>query len=338
MLVQREKQVLRPSAPTWKKIPRKRSEEYWDSQVHISSETPIIRDSWLYQWTACPPKAFVHHKTIFRSCTPLDIVQNGWTLLKPAVHDIAGVFSLPVPDDVDDQKDLTMLKWLSLSHVGADKMPFWKRPCSMGIYGDEYVVAATLLSRKMPPFIPFNLYLKLRENKLWRNLRYRAGYQMFQARFDTGQTFYTEQQNLFCSVRYGLTSDISDFTERSYLWAVLDIEGVLLPTPCRTCIAPDFSDLPGKVEQVTTDCYSFVRRLGAAWLREVGTYEVYKWLRRRLSEKDLPEHMLTSLRQSSLLDKCLNRLDVLRAVMQMMNLKSDEDIPLYVSLVQRLAS
>lgn len=332
MLLQTKKIVL-PSVTQHlrEKTPRKNSEQYYDTQARIDSETPIVTDQWLYAWNSMPPESFIRHKTIFRQCTPSDIDRNGWILLKPTVKELADVFGVPMPK-IEEDKDLTMFQWLSLGYEDASNYPYWKRPCFMGIYGDEYVVAASRLSHKRPPFIPFNLYTRLQENSQWKNLRCRASYRHFQARFHAGYSFYMEQQNLFCSVSYGVNLDIH---RRGFLWAVIAIDGTFIPLPDRILFSSDLSDLPDKVMQLNARCQHFIQQLGAAWLKEHGREEIYPLVRRLVQPVKVPTDVLNTLRNDPRLDKCHTRFDILRLLMQTMNYRTDEDVHLLIPLVLR---
>jgi hypothetical protein len=76
MLVIRERKAF--NTVTQKKPPKKRSEDYYSSLSRVDSETHLIEDTWLHQWSDTPPAAFGRHKTIFRQYTPEDVISSGW--------------------------------------------------------------------------------------------------------------------------------------------------------------------------------------------------------------------------------------------------------------------
>jgi len=143
---------------------------------------------------------FRYHKTLFRQCAPADISKSGWTVLKHAMRELSNVFHVRAgPNDSTAQKDQRptyRLKWLAFNLYN-------RCPVILGLYGEEYVVAAANALHTRAPFVPFNFYQIFHQNPAWKNLKYQAGYRHFQAQFDIGYSFYTEQQHLPCVITYG---------------------------------------------------------------------------------------------------------------------------------------
>jgi len=311
--------------------PRRRSEAYYDTLGRIGSETAIIKDTWLYQWTYKPPDPFWRYVTVFQPCTPLMIAQNGWTILEPAVKELSAIFGTQKPESKNDallqRAEMRTLsyEWLSLNR-------YQDCECLLGVYDKQYVVAATPLRRIRQCFVPYNVYRTLRSNDDLHNLNCRASYRFFMARFDTGYSFCTARQNLCCSVSYGLEAGVHG---RSSLWAVLNIDGVYVTAPTRLPLSADLSDLPDKIEQINTACQSFIQQTDAWLLREHGADHVYRLIRRLAGTNVVPQYALESLESDSGLNKCSTRLDVLRAIMQTMHFKSDEHTPKFITLSQK---
>jgi hypothetical protein len=312
-------------------MPRKRSEEYFDLHCRVNSDTPLIDDAWLYHWTGHPPEALQRHKTVFRQCTPADISRNGWTVLCPAVKEMGKIFGVQKPEAKHDsapgaERRSAIIEWLTLNNYHAHS-------CLMGIYGDEYVVAAAPLSCAIESFVPFSTYKLLHENKIWKNLKYRASYRHFLATFDIGYSFHMGQQNLLCDVTYGIHVSVHG---NGHLWAVINVDGTCIPAPDLIPLVPDLTDLPTKIEQINTRCHLFVRRLGAAWLRNCDRDHVFNMIRRMTRDTRVPWYAIDSLRNDPRLDRCRNELDVLRAVMRSINIRpADEQILKFVSLSQQ---
>jgi len=314
--------------------PRRRSEAYYDTLGRIGSDTPIIKDSWLYQWANKPPEQFWYHETVFQHCTPLMIVQRGWTVLEPAILELGDVFGTQKPESKNDALQqraeirAPVYEWLSLNR-------YQNRDCLLGVYGNEYVVAAAQSHRRRSQFIPCNFYRTLKNNGDWRNLNCSASYRLFMARFDTGYSFCTARQNLCCTVSYGLEAGVHG---KSSLWAILNLDGVYIPAPDRLPLLSDLSDLPDKVAQINTSCRHFIQRTDAWLLREFGADQVYKLIRRLADTTVIPQYSLESLQSDSNLDKCNTRLDVLRTIMQSMHFKSDMHVPKFITLSQKFSN
>jgi hypothetical protein len=206
----------------------------------------------------------------------------------------------------------------------------------LGLYGDEYVVAATSAAHTRCPFVPFNLYKIFHQNHAWKNLRYQAGYRHFQTQFDIGYSFYTEQRHLPCVISYGVDVGVHSFGS---IWAVIDIDGILVPAPYRFPLRNDLSDLTGKVEQINIDCLRFIQKLGASLLRAIDTDSVYNLIRRYVRDMDVPHCVREDLRTNQKLDRCTTRLDVLLAIMKAMNLRlGDSRIIGLIPLSQKFAN
>lgn len=328
MLVQREIKPARP-LPAWlKEPPRKRSDEYYDLQVRVDSETPLIDDSWLYEWADTVPSAFTRHSVIFRQYTPAEVIHNGWTVLKPAVGEMRKIFGMPKPIEFGE---CTSLEWLALGKNDYDRYAYCDRPCFMGVYGDQYVVAASGLLQKRQPFVPYRMYRTLHDDQRWQRLQCRTSYRHFRAHFDAGYFFHAERQNLPCAVSYGIDVGVHSIGR---LWATLEINGVRIPTPSQIRITTDFSKLPSHIEHINTSCFNFVRTLGSMWLREYGTDEVFALVRLLTHNIDVPKCVLEMLQYGTYLEHCRTRLEVLCAVMKAINLESDVAIPTYMSLAQ----
>jgi len=295
--------------PSISAAPRKGSEEHFDRLYRLSGEIPLIDDTWLYHWTSKPPESFVYHKILFRRCTPAEISKNGWIVLKPALKEIGTIFGVSTsPSGEKMTADDGRLELISLNH-------HYYRSCFMGIYGDEYVVAAT--PHKRPSFIPFDLYRTLSSGTDWKNMQCFAGYRHFQSQFDTGCSFYTERQNLLCKISYGIDIGVYGL---GFLWAVLNVDGTLIPAPFRISLARDLSDLPSKVEQINADCLLFTQKLGAFWLREHGD-EIFMLLRHLVRTTPVPQSVLTSLRTNPQLETCRTRLDLLLILMNALKIQ-----------------
>jgi hypothetical protein len=315
--------------------PRRNSEEWHEIQLRADGEIAFIDDKWLYQWAerGDPPEPFRYHKTLFRQCTPSDISKGGWTVLKSAMRELCKVFSIRAsPNDSKARKDWRptyRLEWLALNHYN-------RCPVILGLYGDEYVVAATHVSNTRSPFVPFNFYQIFHQNPEWKNLKYQAGYRHFQARFDIGYSFHTEQKNLPCVITYWVDAGVHGYCS---VWAVININGILVPAPYRFPLRNDLSDLTGKVEQINASCHRFVQKLGASYLRAIDADSVYKLIRRYTRNMDVPHCVQEDLRTNPKLDRCTNRLDVLLAIMKAMNLRpEDSQITGLIPLSQKFAN
>ena len=287
----------------------------------VDSSTPLIDDTWLYQWKGRPPEAFICHKTLYRQCTPADIAHNGWSVIKPAVLEMSRIFGVRKPvskPDTDDKPAVrsAAFEWLSMNNHA-------HRPCLMGIYRDECVVAAAPLSQKRKPFIPYSLYQALAGDKLLKNVRYKANYRHFFAGFDIGYSFCTLRQNLCCEVSYGLDATVDG---RAILWAIMDVEGARIPSPNRAVLTHNLSNLQEKIAEINTDCNQFIRQTGTTWLREYGTDQVIRLIRRLPGTAGTLKYVIDSLRENPQLDRPLTRLDILRLLSQALNFKSDEKI------------
>jgi hypothetical protein len=325
-LVKRERQSVFLSPP------RKNSEEWHEQQSRVDTGVAFIDDIWLYRWNerGYPPEPFRLHKTLFRQSTPLDISKNGWNVLKLAVGDLSEVFGVRLRESDFktrvEQRPTYKLEWILLNR-------YYRCPCILGIYGDECVVAATNASHKRFPFVPFNLYKIFHQNPAWKNLKYQAGYRHFQVQFDIGYSFCTEQRHLPCVITYGVDIGVHSY---GYVWAVIDINGILFPAPYRFPLSFDLSDLSGKVEQINANCLYFVHKLGASYLRAIDADSIYKLIRRYTRDTDVPHCVEEELRTDPQLDRCTTRLDILLAIMRAMNLRLDDDgIARFISLTQK---
>ena len=325
-LIEHERQSVFASPP------RRNSEEWHEQQSRIGSGVAFIDDTWLYRWNerGAPPEPFRLHKTLFRQCALSEISKNGWTTLKLAVGDLSDVFNVRLRDSDfktrSGQRPTYQLEWLLLNR-------YYRCPCILGIYGEEYVVAAAKVSQKRFPFIPFNLYKVFHQHPVWKNLRYQAGYRHFQAQFDIGYSFCAEQRGLPCVLTYRVDVGVHSCAS---IWAILDIGGILLPAPYRLPLKYDLSDLSGKIERINKDCLHFVHRLGASYLRASDADSVYKLISHYIRNTDVPHCVREDLRTDPRLDRCLTRLDVLLVTMKAMNLRLDDDsIPSLISLTQK---
>ena len=297
----------------------------------IDSSTPLVEDSWLYQWTGCPPEPFVRHKTLFRQCIPADISYNGWTVLKPAVKELSNIFDIQKPADthklsvsvVDPSVDF---EWLSLNNHA-------ERPCLMGLYGDEYVVAAAPLAQIRKPFVPFNLYRSLSGNSLLKNTRYKATYRHFFAEFDTGYSFCILRQNLLCEVSYAVDMTVHSI---GVMWAVINIAGVRIPAPNWFPLRANLSNLCDTIERANNECSYFVQQMGMSWLTGCGAEQIFNLLRRLSRIVGIPQYAMDALRNDPKLDRLLTRLDLLCLLAQTLNFRSDEQISKLIPLSQIL--
>ena len=210
-----------------------------------------------------------------------------------------------------DQRPTYRLEWLALNHYN-------RCPVILGLYGEEYVVAAANALHTRAPFVPFNFYQIFHQNPAWKNLRYQAGYRHFLARFDIGYSFYTEQQHLPCVITYGVNIGVHGL---GCIWAVIDIDGILIPAPYRFSLRSDLSDLTGKVELINVSCHRFVHNLGASYLRANDADSVYNLIRRYIRDMDVPHYVREDLRTNPQLGRCTTRLDVLLAIMKAMNFR-----------------
>ena len=302
--------------------PRKNSEEWHEIQLRADGEIAFIDDKWLYHWSEpCdPPEPFRYHKTLFRQCTSSDISKGGWAVLKRAMAELSKVFQIRAgPKDFKarkDQKPTYRLEWLALNH-------YYRCPVILGLYGDEYVVAATHASHTRYPFVPFNLYKIFHQNPAWKNLKYQAGYRHFQAQFDIGYFFYTDQQHLPCVITYRVDVGVHGFGS---IWAVIDIDGILIPSPYRFSLKSDLSDLMSKVEQINAGCANFVQKLGASYLQANDADSVYHLIRRYTRDMEVPHCVREDLRTNPQLDRCITRLDVLLAIMHAMNPRPESSL------------
>jgi hypothetical protein len=166
-----------------------------------------------------------------------------------------------------------------------------------------------------------NAYKIFHQNPAWKNLTYQAGYRHFQARFDIGYSFYTEQRHLPCVLTYVVDVGVHGFGS---IWAVIDIDGILVPAPCRFSLRNDLSDLTGKVEKTNAGCHRFVQELGRSYLSAIDADSVYKLIHRYTRDMDVPHCVREDLRTNPQLDRCTTRLDVLLAIMKAMNLRPED--------------
>jgi hypothetical protein len=224
------------------------------------------------------------------------------------------------------QRPTYKLEWIMLNR-------YWRCPCILGIYGDQYVVAATSVSQQRSPFVPFSQYRMIQQNPKWKNLRYRAGYRHFQAQFDIGYSFFTGLKHLPCVVSYGVDVGVHGDVKA---WAQISVDGILFPAPFRIPLRSDLSDLPGKVVQINEDCHHYIERLGASYLRDIDPDSVYRLIRRYTHKTAVPFCVREDLRTDPKLDRCITRLDVLLLIMKAMNLRLDDNgISRFISLTQK---
>jgi hypothetical protein len=303
--------------------PRRNTEEWHGIQLRADGEIAFIDDMWLYRWAGRgdPPEPFRYHKTLFRQCTPSDISKGGWTVLKLAMSELSKVFhirtGLNESKSRKDKRPTYRLEWLALNHYN-------RCPVILGLYGDEYVVAATDAVHTRSPFVPFNFYQIFHQNSsAWKNLKYQAGYRHFQAQFDVGYSFYTELQHLPCMVTYGVDVGVHGF---GCIWAEIDIDGILIPAPERFPLKNDLSDLTGKVEQLNTSCRRFVHKLGTSYLKATDSKSINRLISRYTSGMEVPHCVREDLRTNPKLDRCTTRLDVLLAFMKARSLCPEEGL------------
>jgi len=309
--------------------PRRRSEAHYDTRYRLDGSVPVIDETWLYKWSNTPPEPFLRHRTVFRQCTPADIAREGWTVLKQAIREISDTFGVQRPEverDIPPEAERissNRFELLSLNH-------FFKCPCLMGLHDSRYVVAAAKLAHKRAEFAPHRIYEQLQRHK-FRQQRYYAGYRHFLAKFTTGHTFCTYRHKMPCEVSYGLDLGVHS---RGCLWAVINADGVFLPTPERISVSTDLSNLPDNLEQLNVSCQLFVQRLEAMWLKQSGIEPTFKLIRKLSAGTSVPQYVLESLKTDYQLKRCFTRFDVLRAVMQAYYLKVDDTIPSLIPLAQ----
>jgi hypothetical protein len=191
----------------------------------------------------------------------------------------------------------------------------------LGLYGDEYVVAATHASDTRSPFVPFNFYQIFHQNPVWKNLRYRAGYRHFQAHFDIGYSFHSDQQNLPCVISYGVNVEAHGYCR---IWAVINIDGILITAPYHFSLRNDLSNPQGGVKLINTVCHRFIQKLGASYLKAIDADSIRKLICRYTRDTDVPQCVREDLRTNPRLDRCTTRLDVLLAIMKAMNLRPED--------------
>jgi hypothetical protein len=324
-LIERERRSVFSSPP------RKNSEEWHELQLRVDAGGAFIDDLWLYHWKDRrePPEPFRLHKTQFRQCTPSDISKNGWAVLKLAVGELSGLFTVRL-DERDfrsqtGQRPTYKLEWLLLNR-------YYRSTCNLGIYRDECVVAAADVAHQRSTFFPFHVYQFFHQPSAWKNMRYQAGYRHFQARFDIGYSFATEQQQLPCSVSYGVDVCVHNF---AILWAEIDIDGTLIPAPYKIPLRHDLSDLVGKIERINSDCRAFVQKLGASYLTAIDGDSVYKLARRYTHKTKVPRCVREDLETDPQIDRCHTHLDVLLLIMKAMNFRPDDSLTGLIPLTQK---
>jgi len=310
--------------------PRKRSEAHYDVQYRLDGTLPIIDDEILYEWTRIPPEQFLHAQTVFRQCTPAEIAKNCWTLIKPAVKEISNLFGVKRPvveREIPIEAECistNRFELLSLNH-------YFKCPCQLGILNDKYVVAAAKPAQVRLPFDLFRYYSALQGNDL-QNLQYQARYRHFTAKFTVGHSFHTERQNLLCRINYGLDCSVHG---KCYLWAVIRLEELFLPTPDRILLTPSLYGLCNQIEQLNIRCQQFIQRLDADWLQRSEAEFIWKLIRKLTAGTAVPYSVIETLKTDWRLAKCLTRLDVLCAVMRAYYLKTDCIIPTLIPLAKK---
>jgi hypothetical protein len=282
--------------------PRKRA------VVHgcIDSDTLILDDQRLYQWTGgSPPRNFCLYKTIFRNMTPSEVSANGWNVLRPAVPELASGCGLEVVAPKID--------WLKLDTV-------LEQPCRVGVFGDEIVTAAASPRSERTPYVPFRYFEILDKNRGWKNKAYWSSYRHFNAKFDIGLSFYTDRHNLLCDVSYAVHFGIHHFHS---LTAMIHIGNVTIMSPWRLRVSETLFDLPGKIEWMGRKCQEFITRLGAGWLRECDSEMVYDSIANRVRPYGFPEYDLQALRKERSLARCLTRLDMLLIIARHFDLDTE---------------
>ena len=318
--------------PSRKKIPRKGSEEYFDRQCRISTATSIIEDTWLYEWTSHPPEELLRRKTEFHILTPLEVTKNQWTVLVPAAREVARIFRLQKPEALNDLTLDAELRAASFEWLSLNRYP--TKPCLMGVCG-EYIIAAAHSSQKRQDFVPIQQWSLLQKCKDLAGLRYRSKFRFFCAKTATQYSFTTERQGLGCEVSYRIDVGVHGLAN---LWAVLKIDGTYVPTPYRTILADDLSNLPEKAGQLNQLCREYVQALDWAFLRAHGGKAVYSWLRKEFKDAAPLGGVWDSLRKERQLAGVRTKLDGLLTVMKSLHLKSEDAVLPLIPLAQRLSA
>ena len=323
------------SLPDKKDLKRKGTAEYFDQTYQVDSSTPLIDDTWLYKWTAAPPELFVRHKVLFQQCSPADIVHKGWVVLKPAVKEASAIFGIHRLANKEAANDRSSAEfavkaveydWLALNNHA-------ERPCLMGIYRDEYVVAAAPLVQPRKPFVPFNMYRQLSSGETLKNARYKTSYRKFFAGFDVGHSFCDPLQKNSYKISYGVLVTAHN---QGTLWTIIDIDGVRFPAPVCFSLTPDLSNLHEVLEQANTECEYFIQQMSMHAFVGYGTEQVIRYLRRLPDAAKMSKYVLDVLRENPLLDRMPTLLDILRLVSQVLHFKSDEEISTLIPLSQTL--
>jgi hypothetical protein len=268
----------------------------------------LLDDQWLYRWRGTPPRDFCLYKTLFRPRTPAEIVSNGWSVLHPAVKEIANACGIASVSAYVD--------WLQLDNV-------YDRHCLAGVYGDEIVTAATVVRNTRKPFIPLRFYEILRKHSEWKNQSYASAYRYFEAHFDTGLSFYSDAHQLTCEVSYAACFNVHGV---NILRALIHVDGVTVITPWSVKISASLQDMPGRIEWLNTKSQEFIGRLGSRWLYERGADEIYNLIVRTLAPLKLPKVSFADLRNDRRLSRCLTRLDILLFIVKTFDITADKDV------------
>jgi hypothetical protein len=250
--------------------------------------------------------------------TPAEISANGWNVLRPAVKELALGCGL--------QSVATKIDWLKLDTV-------YNSMCCVGVQGDEVVTAGSAPQANRTPFIPFRFFEKIDKNKEWKNKQYWSSYRHFNAKFDIGLSFYTDRHQLLCDVSYGVHFGIHRYHS---LTAAIRIGNAVIMSPHRIRVSENLSDLPGKIEWIGRRSQEFIMRIGACWLRECDSEDVYNAIANYVQPLGFPGYSLMSLKQNRDLAKCRTRLDMLLLIARHFNLDIERYAVPLLALSQNL--
>jgi hypothetical protein len=288
--------------------PRKRSEDFYDKFGQVDSNTAVIDDTWLFNWTNRPSVSELKKEITFFRCTAGEIAKNGWTVLAPAAKEMCAAFNIEKPlarNDITDKTEPRAMnfEWLSLNR-------FRRRPCQIGLYNNSHVVAASSLKSPKLAFTPFSLFQALQQHKSLQNLKYRLSYRHFQASFDIGRT-----------LRYYLNSNVHGQT---YIWAVITINNINIPCPKCFTLSAELASLSGTIDLLNMSCGYFLQQLESALILPYGRANVFRAAINFIRGTSVPYYAVENLFNNKEISKCVTKLDLLITILRAIDVPAEE--------------